>query len=599
VEDIGILVDLAFAMGAALLGGFIAHLVRQPVILGYLVAGILIGPHTPGPVSSVERVQTLANLGVALLMFALGTEFSLEALSRVRRVAVWGGIMQIALTMVLGTLLGLMLGQPLTGSIFLGGIIAVSSSVLILKLLMERGEVESIAGRVALGIGIVQDISMVGLIIILPALGEGTGVGLELAGSAGLALLRGGVFLSAAYLLGARLVPPLLAFVARIGSRELFLLTIVAIAAGTAVLGHVVGISFALGAFVAGLVVSESEFSSQVLDEIIPLRDVFSALFFVSIGMLLDPSFVVSHITDIALLVGAIIIGKFVISMLAVRVFGYSLANAAHVALLLAQIGEFSFVLAGVGLSRGVISRELYSVVLSGALLTLVLNPLLVNNIGVFRAGVGVLVRQLREVVPAQATGAGGWFARLRAMPAPTVPGVQERLDSLKRHVIVCGLGRVGREVARALQRRGFPFVAIDYSAAKVEEARRQGYLAIYGDATNPNVLEQAGLASARMLVITLPDLPSTEQIVRIARGINPRVRIVARTADPRAIAHLKQAGADEVVQPEFEAGLEMVRQALRNYGVSSLETQAITGGRRQEHYGRRGESFEEDSSWS
>ncbi len=506
--------------------------------------------------------------------------------------------MQIALTMVLGTLLGLMLGQPLTGSIFLGGIIAVSSSVLILKLLMERGEVESIAGRVALGIGIVQDISMVGLIIILPALGEGTGMGPELAASAGLALLRGGVFLCVVYLLGARLVPPLLAFVARIGSRELFLLTIVAIAAGTAVLGHVVGISFALGAFVAGLVVSESEFSSQVLDEIIPLRDVFSALFFVSIGMLLDPSFVMSHISDIALLVGAIIIGKFVISMLAVRVFGYSLANAAHVALLLAQIGEFSFVLAGVGLSRGAISRELYSVVLSGALLTLVLNPLLVNNIGVLRAGVGVLVRQLREVVPAQATGVG-WFARLGAMPAPAVPGVQERLDSLKRHVIVCGLGRVGREVARALQRRGFPFVAIDYSAAKVEEARRQGYLAIYGDATNPNVLEQAGLASARMLVITLPDLPGTEQIIRIARDINPRVRIVARTADPRAIAHLKQAGADEVVQPEFEAGLEMVRQALRNYGVSSMETQAITGGRRQEHYGRRGESFEEDSSWS
>jgi CPA2 family monovalent cation:H+ antiporter-2 len=596
MENVEILVDLAFAMGAALLGGFVAHLLRQPVILGYLFAGILIGPYTPGPVTSVERVQTLANFGVTLLMFALGTEFSLDALNRVRRVAVSGGTIQIALTIALGTALGLALGYSLSSSIFLGGIIAVSSSVLILKLLMERDELESIAGRIALGITIVQDISMVGLIIILPVLGEGRG--LELAGAAGLAVLRGGTFLAVAYLLGTRLVPPLLAMVARAGSRELFLLTIVAIAAGTAVLGQLVGVSFALGAFVAGLVVSESEFSSQVLDEIIPLRDVFSALFFVSIGMLLNPVFLISHMVEISLLVVAILVGKFLVCMLTIRLFGYSTANAARAALFLSQIGEFSFVLASVGLSRNAISLELYSIVLSSALVTLVLNPLLVSNIERVGSVAAVFMGSVVRALPAYTK-----FAPASAAPAQTsVPSPEQRLDSLKRHVVIVGFGRVGREVARALNRRGFPFVAIDYSAAKVEEGRKHGYLCIQGDATNPGVLERAGLANARMLIITLPDLPSNEQIIRIARNINPRIRILARASDPRSIRHLKEAGAHEVVQPEFEAGLELVRQALRNYGVSSLETQAITGGRRQEHYGQGTSgtgAFEEDSSWS
>ncbi|HKP51796.1 MAG TPA: cation:proton antiporter [Chloroflexia bacterium] len=593
MENIDLLVDLAFAMGAALIGGFLAHRLRQPVILGYLLAGILIGPYTPGPVTSVERVQTLANIGVALLMFALGTEFSLEALQKVRKVAVYGGLAQVALYIALGTLLGLGLGYALTEAIFLGGVIAISSSILMLKLLLASDEVESTAGRIALGTSIVQDISMVALIIILPSLAQG--VGWELAWSAGAALLKGGAFLVGAYLLGTRLVPPLLAIVAHVGSRELFLLTIVAIAAGMATLGQLVGISFALGAFVGGLVVSESEFSSHVLDEIIPVRDIFATIFFVSIGMLIEPLFLLSHAGEVILLVTVILLGKFLIGAGVIRLFGYNAGVSARAALLLAQIGEFSFVLASVGLHGHAISESLYDLILAGALVTLILNPILVNS----AAPIAAMFRTLStpaSVFASKFFGRAGAQSEEALNESAKVPDPLDELSNLKRHVIVCGYGRVGHEVSRALSRRGFPFVTIDFNHGKVEEAREEGYLLIQGDATSPPTLERAGIHSAKLLVVTLPDLPSVEQVIRVGKALNPRIRVLARTHDARFIPHLKRAGADEVIQPEFEAGLEMVRQSLRNYGVSSLETQSITGGRRLEHYrGRDDRNIAED----
>jgi CPA2 family monovalent cation:H+ antiporter-2 len=585
MENIDLLLDLALAMGAAILGGFVAHRLRQPTILGYLLAGVLIGPYTAGPVASIERVQTLANFGVALLMFALGTEFSLGALGRVRRVAVGGGITQILLCIALGTGLGLVLGFSVSASVFLGGIIAISSSIFILKILMSRDEVESIWGRITIGIGIVQDISMLALIVILPSLGEG--VGLDLAASAGLAVLRGALILVVAYLVGTRIVPPLLARVARLGSRELFLLTVVAIAAGAAVLGHLVGISFALGAFVGGLITSESEFSHHVLDEIIPLREVFATVFFVSIGMLMNPAFLWEHMGEIALMVAVIVIGKFAITYAAVRALGYEGEAPLRVGLLVAQIGEFSFVLASVGLEHGTIDDNLYRLVLSSALVSLVLNPLLVNNASRIGRLAEWAIKPLRSLRGAEAEvglvqgddiGIDSHSVQVAIRdPHPTV--------ELRRHVIVCGYGRVGQEIARALRRRGFPCVVIDYNQARVEIAREDGCMAMQGDATHPAVLERAAIKASRMVAVTLPDLPSALQIVQTARQLNPRVRVMARTHDSRSIAHLKAAGAHEVVQPEFEAGLEMVRQALRSYGVSSLETQSIVGGRRQEHY--------------
>ncbi len=577
MENIDLLTDLALALGAALLGGFAAHLLKQPVIIGYLLAGILIGPHTPGPVTSVERVQTMANLGVALLMFALGTEFSIEALQRVRKVAILGGTIQIMLVIALGTLLGLFLGFSLTNSIFLGGVISISSSIVILKLLLPKGEVESIVGRVALGTGIVQDFATIAMIIILPSLSAG--IGTELLANAGVAVFQGGLFLAVAYLLGTRLLPPLLEIVARFGSRELFLLTVIAIAFGMAVLGHLVGISFALGAFVGGLVVSESEFSSHVLDEIIPLRDIFSSLFFVSIGMLVEPSFLLANAFPITLLVMAIVVGKFVIISVVVKIFGYDARNAMRIGLLMAQIGEFSFVLASVGLARNAIEPGLYSLILAAALVTLLLNPILVNNAHYL---VVPFRRVLEPVMKETTIDKRDNNVRVEETNEETN---EERLSNMKGHVIVCGYGRVGQEVSRALSHRGFPFAIMDYSPTRAESGRDVGYLAIQADATNPAALESARIATAKLLVVALPDLFSAEQVVLAAKATNPKIEILTRTNDARAIPHLKAAGATEVIQPEFEAGLEMVRQTLRKFGVSSLETQALTAHRRQQHY--------------
>lgn len=587
MENIELLVDLAFAMGAALLGGFIAHLLRQPAILGYLLAGVAIGPYTPGPVTSVERVQTLANLGVALLMFALGTEFSLETLQKVRRVAVVGGVLQIILVIALGTGVGLLLGFSVTHSIFLGGVISICSSILMLKLLIPRGEVESLAGRAALGTSIVQDLATVALIIILPSLaGE---IGPQLLADAGIAMLSGGVFLAAAYLLGTRIVPVVLAKVTEIGSRELFLLTIVAIAVGMAVLGQVAGISFALGAFIGGLIVSESEFSSEVLDEIIPIRDIFSTLFFVSIGMLMEPTFLLSHSLEITLLVATILIGKFVIAGVLVRLLGYDTENALRVGLLLAQIGEFSFVLAGVGLARGAIDEELYGLILAAALVTLVLNPILVNSADRFIEPVSRWLERLAGRLPGVSRGRGvEREAQVRVVVADAT-----QLADLRRHVVVCGFGRVGREVARVLEDRPFPFVIIEYNPGRVAQARSLGYLAIQGDATDPPTLERARIAGAYILVVAVPDLASAELIVRNGRALSKRTYIIARSTDTRAIPHLKRAGADQVLQPEFETGLEIIRQVWRKYGVSSIETQSMLGGQRRRHYS--GEITEHD----
>jgi CPA2 family monovalent cation:H+ antiporter-2 len=455
-----------------------------------------------------------------------------------------------------------------------------------LKLLIPRGEIESIAGRIALGTSIVQDLATVALIIILPALAGGIGPGLF--ADAGIAMLRGGAFLAGAYLIGTRIVPVLLERVTLVGARELFLLTIVAIAVGMAVLGHLVGISFALGAFIGGLVVSESEFSSEVLDEIIPIRDIFSTLFFVSIGMLMQPAFLFSHWLAIGLLVIAIIAGKFVISSVLVRFLGYDTENALRVGLLMAQIGEFSFVLAGVGLVSGAIDEELYGLILAAALVTLVLNPILVNGSDRFIEPLALRVERLLRLLPGASRDTSAQAEETRA-----VVGDEAQLAGLRRHVVLCGFGRVGREVAHVLQDRPFPFVIIEYNPRRVAEARSLGYLAIQGDATDPPTLERARIDAAYILVVAVPDLVSAEQIVREGRVMNKRLYIIARSTDSRAIPHLNRAGADQVLQPEFETGLEIIRQVWRKYGVSSIETQSMVGGQRRRHYS--GEITEHD----
>ena len=374
-----LLTDLAIGVFAACIGGVIAARLRLPIITGYLLAGIVIGPFTPGPVSNTARIQTLAELGVAFLMFALGLEFSLEELNKVRRGAVGGGLLQIVLTIALGVPLGLLLGLSLPSSLYLGGVIAVSSSIVILKLLLSRAELDSPQGRLALGIGVVQDISVVVLIVVLPIIGtisDKTDVGalfLEL----GKALATAVLFLGGSYAVGMRVIPFVLHRLKVLDQRELFLLAILAIAIGLGLLAQTFGVSFALGAFLAGIIVNEWDESHSALHEIEPFRDVFASLFFVFIGMLINPLQVWQYLGDILLVVAAIVIGKTVIVGLVLWLLRYPPLSAFMAGLLLAEVGEFSFILAQRGVAVGAIDARVEAIILSSALITIVATPLL------------------------------------------------------------------------------------------------------------------------------------------------------------------------------------------------------------------------------
>lgn len=562
MEDIGLVLDLVMALGAAMVGGFAAHRLGLPVLIGYVLAGVLVGPHTPGFFADYERVQLLANLGVAFLMFALGVELSFAELQRMRRIALVGGAIQIPVTIVLGLVAGYAIGWSLPTAVLLGGAFAISSSIVAIKLFLGRGEATSPQARSALSLGVVQDLSLVPMLALLPLLaGNGDDLGANLVRSLGVAIIA----LGAVVLLGTRVVPRILFLVSGTGSRELFLLTVVAIALGTALASYSAGLSLALGAFLAGLVVSESEFDSQVLAEIIPLRDLFATLFFVALGMLIEPSILAGQTGLILILVAVLVVGKTVIgtgSLLAARV---DPRTATLAAIAMAQIGEFSFVLAGSGLGFGVISGPEYSLILEVALGSILVAPVLMR------------------------------FGPSLATVVENLPGIQRRLAAEMgpepepvghvRHVVICGYGRVGSELGAALMRRGLKFTVIEINPAVVRELRVAGVAAFYGDSGSEPLLVRAGIQRARTIAVTATDLVSAQAAVRIAKELNPAIDVVTRATDLESVEALRAAGSGEVVQPEFEAGLEFVRHVLRRQGVSVRETELILNRRRATFY--------------
>jgi CPA2 family monovalent cation:H+ antiporter-2 len=571
IGELQLVLDLALAVIAACLGGIVAQRLGQPVLLGYLAGGVIIGPFTPGPTADVHTVQVLAEIGVAFLMFALGTEFSLGELRRLGRVAILGGGLQIVGTMGLGPLLGPVLGLSFGQSVFLGALLALSSTVVALKVLMARGELQALHGRTALGILLAQDIAVVPMVIVLPTLaGGGDGLLVPLLS----ATVKAGAVLLAAFALGVRGVPWILNHVALGQSRELFLLIVVGLALGTAMATSAAGLSLAFGAFLAGLVVAESEYRTQVMAEILPLRDLFVALFFVSVGMLIDPLGLVSQAGLVALVVAVAVIGKVLVVTLAVSVCGLPGRVALLTGLSLAQVGEFSFVLARIGVEAGAIPQTIFSLTLATALVSILLAPSLL------RAGPGLL--GLLERLP----GVGRWFG------APVVG--DPAVEGLRHHTVICGFGRVGRELADALERRSFRYLVIEYNPLIVRELRERGIPVIYGDASNPVVLEHARLDRAWVLAVVMPDARAAETTTRQARAQHRRLHIVARVANAEQVERLKQAGATEVVQPEFEGGLEVIRHTLRRYGISGMELVNVVAGRRTSYYRRALEGAEE-----
>jgi CPA2 family monovalent cation:H+ antiporter-2 len=562
VEDINIILDIVLALGVATVAGMIADRIRIPVLLGYVLAGIVIGPNSPGIDADQERVIQLANLGVAFLMFAIGAEFSLRELLAVRRVALVAAAIQMPLSFLFGAAAGRIAGWGGPASILLGAIFAISSSIVMIKVLLNRGEATSPQARYGFGLMIVQDLCVVPILALLPVLeGGGGNVPLEVAVS----LLKAGAALVIVVVLGTRLVPWVLYRVARSESRELFLLTVVSIALGTALASHYAGLSMALGAFLAGLVVSESDFDAQVVADIIPLRDLFATLFFVSLGMLIQPSVIIEYWWEFLLLASLLLVGKVLAGTTAFLLTRISPFVAVSAGFLSAQIGEFSFVLAGSGLEGGIIDASQYALVIAVALVSILAAP------------------GLAAAAPAVAEGVNRLpFIHDRELEELEKEDVE---IALRRHVIICGYGRVAAVLGTALERRGAAYVVIDINAATVRELRERGVPAIYGDAGRREVLEHAGIATARTLAVTVPDLVAASSATRIARHVNPGIDIITRASVQGEVATLRVDGASEVVQPEFEAGLEFARYVLRRLGVSARELEVMATRRRSRFY--------------
>ena len=562
MEAPGVGLDLLIILVVAVAGGMLARRARLPVLLGYLVGGIVVGPYGFGLVKDLETVHVLANIGVILLLFTLGLEFSFKELMRISKIAILGGIAQILLTAAVGLVLGKLLGWAILEAVFFGFLIALSSTVIVLKTLMERGELDTRHGRIMIGILLVQDLSVVPLMIILPAMGGGEGA---LWLSLGLATLKAVIFIGVMIVLGIWVLPWLLGRVAKERSGELFLLTVITLCLAAAFGTFFFGLSAAFGAFVAGLLVSQSAFARQALANIVPLRDTFVAIFFISLGMLVEPRFVASNIAVIAIIVAVIIVAKFIICFLVPWFSGHSFKTALFVGAGLIQIGEFSFILAGMGIESGIISPYLYSLTLGSAIITMLLTP--------FAFGfASFLYRRLSQ---------GERIGRL--VSARLDPGWQKEQWQLSGHAVICGYGRVGRGLAKVLERRKFSYLAIDLDPQVISGLRAKGIPCIYGDASNPKILTHAQLNKARVLVCTFPDFIAVELATRNALKINPRLDIVARVRRDADAEILRNIGVAELVRPEFETSLEITRHTLHRFGLTSIEIQYILNGLRGE----------------
>jgi CPA2 family monovalent cation:H+ antiporter-2 len=534
--------DLAYVFLAALLGGGVAWLARQPLILGYVVGGILISPLTPGP--AVERVHTFelfAEIGVVLLMFSIGIEFSLRDLLRVKWVALLGGPLGIVLSVALALGAGRVLGWPPLFGLTIGIVVSVASTMVLARLLMDRGELHARHGRVMVGITLVEDLAVVVLTVLIPALGSlEPGRLLAIGAALGRALA---ILLPVGYL-ATKLVPPLMTRVARTRNAELFLLVALGVGLGTAALSQALGLSLALGAFLAGLVISESDYAHETLARLLPLRDAFVALFFVTIGALIDPRTLFDHLPLLGVMVGLIVAGKLVIWTLVTLLFGYAIRTALLVGIGLTQIGEFSFILVQAARTAGHVGEDVYNATLAASLLTILVNALLVRR-------------------------APEWMARLRpARDAHPLPHGEAAPETPSGHVILLGFGRVGSAVGEALETFGVPYLVVETDPDVVAGLRGRGVPALFGDGAQPRLIEVAGADRAQLAVVTIPDGKRAQLAVAALKAMNPRLPVLARAHDATVAEQLEKKGASRVIRPELEGAAALIRRALGRLGL-------------------------------
>ena len=560
-----LILDFTIVLGSAALGGYVANRLRQPVLLGYLASGLIVGPFGFKLLNDVNLIKSLAEVGVAFLLFALGVEFSLAELKRIKDIAIKGSLLQIGLTATLVTLVTIMLGwaSGLTQGIYLGAVLSLSSTAVVLKTLTERGETNTLHGQIMLAILIAQDLALGVMLAILPALKEPENLGSLL----GIALLKILVFVAVALVLSRWVIPHFIRSIAATENNELFLLAVTALCLSVALLTGYLGISIEMGAFVAGLMLSEIEYSDQALAKVLPLRDTFASLFFASIGMLIDPGIIVNNFGTILGLVILVMLGKAVIILGIVLKFGYSLKTALLTSFGINQIGEFSFVLELVGLDLGLINNDTYLLLLGTTAITLVLTPIWLNNapsLAHHLTQIPFLVKYLQR------------FEQPKSLSIP---------ETINSHVVVAGYGRVGQVVVNILQGQGYPVLVIDNSEAAIQNLRNQQVPYIFGDADSELVLEKAHLATAKALVVALPDPGSTRLLLKRAFLIAPDLEIIARSHTDREIDLLTNMGAKEVVQPEFEAALEVGRHLLITLGESESHVRNLIYNIRADRY--------------
>jgi CPA2 family monovalent cation:H+ antiporter-2 len=564
-HNIPLITTIVAAFGFALVFGFIAERIKIPALVGYLVAGILIGPSTPGFVADMATATQLAEIGVMLLMFGVGLHFSMDDLISVRRIAVPGAVVQMGLATVLG--MGIAMGWGWTwgqGLVF-GLSLSCASTVVLLKALESKRLLDTMNGRIAVGWLVVEDLATVMVLVLLPPLagilgGAGsTGVDVSLWRTIGQTLLQVGAFILFMLVVGRRALPWLLWQVARTGSRELFTLSVVATAIGIAFLAaKLFSVSFALGAFFAGMMMRESEFSHRAAAESLPLRDAFAVLFFVSVGMLFDPNIVIEQPLQLIAVVAIIILGKSIAALALVLAFRYPLNSALTIAASLGQIGEFSFILASLSISLGLMPVEGQSLILAGALISIALNPLVFGSIEPVRTWIlkrSELARQLEQ----------------RQDPYAELPLATER-KYLEGQVVLVGYGRVGRRIAEALRSRGIPYVIAEQNREVVQSLRKEGVAAVSGDANDPAVLIQAHIANAAMLVIATPDSVNVRTMAETARTLSPGIEVVVRTHNEEESFLLRKEGVGTVFYGEEELAKGMLGYVLQRFGPASRE---------------------------
>lgn len=561
-EALPLLQDLLVLLLVAVPIVFLFRRLNLPSIVGFMLAGVLIGPYGLGLIREAEAIEALAEIGVVLLLFSIGLEFSLRSIIDMKRAVLLGGGLQVGLTTAATALIALLAGRSIGQAIFFGFLFAVSSTTILLRSYIERAEIDAPHGRVAVSISLFQDLGTIPMMLLIPVLGGRSGASpVAILSRLGIALFAVALIIFAAR----AVVPFLLRHIVALRSSEVFIIFIVFVSLGTAWLTAEIGLSLALGAFIAGLVLSESEYSHQIVADILPFRDVFNSIFFISIGMLLSLSALIADWPTVLLWTIALICGKAALAFVAVRALGRSLRISLMTGLGLAQVGEFSFVLAQAGYPQGLLSTSDYQRFIAASILSMIASPFLIE-----------VAPRLGYFLQEKASGRRG-----DEEDEPTSGDAEPLTD----HVIIIGYGLNGRNLARVLRRIGIPYIVVELNPDAVREAAAQGERIIYGDATRREVLHRVGVERARVLVLAISDPTATRHAVQLARQLNPQLHIIVRTRYMIELPELLRLGANDVIPEEFETSIEIFSRVLREYGVARHEIQQHVNEVRREGY--------------